>query len=620
MSEFIDIAQEVDILPALQPKPGGQGALQIRDYQVECVDSCYADWQEHHALIAVLPTGMGKTVIAAEVILRWPQDGRILFIAHVQELIYQSQKTIAYHTGENPAIEMGLHRDDTEGHPLLDRTKVLVASIQTMTRRMRQFDPQNFDLIIIDEFHHAAAVTYRKLWDYFSSVNPQIKLLGITATHDRADNLTLACIAQHCTFQMGIRDGIDDGWLVPIEQQYITIDDLDFSKCRTVAKDLNEKDLEAAMMGEKQQEGMSDEEIIEVQKKQERMLHAVAAPAVESAKGQSMLVFCVTVAHAERMAEILRRYSVTAEVVHGKTDYERRKDIIASFKSGKIQCLTSVGCFTEGFDAPNVSVIVMARPTKSRMLYTQMLGRGTRPLPGTVDGLNDPDARKTAISQSAKPKMLVLDFVGNSGKHKLISTADVLAGDMPENYVQDAIDEMKKTGNAEDIRQAAWRKKEEHDKDVKRREEERRARKEELRKLEQAKAEAKRARLKAEAEWHAREIDPFGTADTAPERVQPVYRGGSTDAQIKKLVKLGIQEKTAMTWSKSQAGAVIGKLSAQTGSHYIMTFGKHMGKELREIPASYLHWMSENMEHDRIQVELENYRNEIREGKVIKPQ
>lgn len=595
----------------LVPLASGLGVLRVRDYQNECVDCEFEAWREVDAIAIEVATGLGKTVIAAETIIRWPGQGRVLFLAHVTELIDQAARTIAKHTDEIPGVEMGDESESKEGHGILDKSKVLVASVQSMSRRLVRFDPKHFDLIIIDEFHHGAAASYRKIWQYFKDGNPAIKLLGITATLFRNDDVALACMAQREVFKRGIRDGIDDGWLVNVKQKYIMVDNLDFSACRTIAKDLNEKDLEKAMMGGVVEDGMTDEERREVVIKQERMMHAVAAPSVEEASGRPSLVFCVTVDHATRMAEILRRYpNVTAEVITGKTPKENRKDIIKNFRDGKIQFLVGVGCFLEGFDAPHVQIVVMARPTKSKGLYIQMVGRATRPEEGLVDKFDTSEARVKAIATSVKPWATVLDFCGNSGKHKLISTADIFAGDMPAPFVDAAVKEMKKTGKAEDIRQAAWRKKTEHDEEVRKREQEKIRQAEERRKNAQAIEEARRAKLIAQAEYRAKNVDAFGH-ESVPERVQPAFRGGSTDGQIKYLINLGIPEEAAMKFSKGQAGAVISKLSAQTGPEFIMRFGKHRGKTLKQIPFDYLKWAATGISDENFQQNLEIYRQQV---------
>jgi superfamily II DNA/RNA helicase len=342
------------------------------------------------------------------------------------------------------------------------------------------------------------------------------------------------------------------------------------------------------------------------------MLHAMAAPTVKESQGRATLMFCVTCAHAERMAEVLRRYpGVTAEVLLGTTPADQRRDMIARFKSNRLQILVVVGCATEGFDAPNVEVVAMGRMTKKQGLYVQMIGRGTRPLPGIIERYATSEERQEAIKNSAKPKMKVLDFVGNSGKHKLISTADVLAGDMPPDLVELAVEDLKESGESDDIRAAVWKQKAKRDEEEKRKEEEEKKRRAAL----AAAEEARRAKLKAEAEYRKTHVDPFGHHQV-PERVQPSFRGGASDKQVKTLVSLGIPEATAMTWSKGQAGAVIGERIGKRGGDYYMRFGKFMGKPLRQIPHDYLRWAAEAIKSPDFQANLQLFRDEFRKVKA----
>src|SRR5262249_54855336 len=136
-----------------------------------------------------------------------------------------------------------------------------------------------------------------------------------------------------------------------------------------------------------------------------------------------------------------------------KTDPATRERAVWEYKNGALQFLLNYGVFTEGFDAPSTGMIVMGRPTKSILTYTQQLGRGTRPLPGTVDGLDTAEARKDAITASKKPFLTVLDFVGNS-KHRLVSATDVLGG----NYdveIRDIADEItRERGEGRNVRDA----------------------------------------------------------------------------------------------------------------------------------------------------------------------
>ena len=164
----------------------------------------------------------------------------------------------------------------------------------------------------------------------------------------------------------------------------------------------------------------------------EENLHAMAKPIVDvCGRDKQSIVFTASVRQAHRMAELLRDYSHrefgaddpnVAVFIDGSMNpqHPRRRQIVQEFKDGKIQHLCNCGVATEGFDAPKVKVIAIGRPTKSRALYVQMLGRGTRPLPGIVDGPETADMRRAAIKASDKPHCTVIDFMGQSSRHKLV--------------------------------------------------------------------------------------------------------------------------------------------------------------------------------------------------------
>ena len=610
---------EMEELSEVVPRPSGLGTMKMRPYQIECTDSVYEAWRQHQAVLVVLPTGMGKTVVAAEMVCRWPGDGRWLFVAHLREILYQTQDTIGIHIADRPAMEMGIHREGTQGHGILDRARVLCASIQTLGTRMDKLRPIDFDGIIFDEAHHAAADSYRRVWQYFSEGNPSIRALLITATPNRADKKSLRAIANYCAFEMQIRDGIDEGWLVPIRQKYIIVDGLDFSHCesrknKAGEKDLKDEDVAAAMLGGKASQEMSDEERIELLKKQEKMLHAVAAPAIAEAQGRQGIVFCASVEQARRQAEILNRYpGVTASEVIGETDDQTRAEIIKRFKAGEIQWLCLCGIGTEGFDAPGVHVVVMARPTKSQSLYKQMLGRGTRPMPGLVDRYHTAEERQEAIANSLKPSMLVLDFVGVSGQHKLVSTADVLAGDMPEALLEIVKREMAEDGSSDDIRERAWKKKEQLDDEEKARRAEIEQKKQEATQREVA----RREKLRADATYRAKDVDPFSRGDVHHGKENETFRGGATDAQVNLLIRLGIGKAAAMAMSKGQAGAVITKRKGQKGRDYIVREGVHKGKTLSEIAATDLTWLAffaKTTSDPEIRSNIAQYREQWKRG------
>jgi superfamily II DNA or RNA helicase len=155
----------------------------------------------------------------------------------------------------------------------------------------------------------------------------------------------------------------------------------------------------------------------------------VCASAYELIGSKQALWFCASVDHARKTAGVLSRYATGGvSFLSGDTPREDRRGIVESYQAGRIQHLVNCSLFLEGFDCPATWAIIMARPTKSVGLYMQVLGRGTRPLPGIVDGIERAEERRTAIAMSAKPNMLVIDFAGNAGKHKIVQASDVLGG------------------------------------------------------------------------------------------------------------------------------------------------------------------------------------------------
>lgn len=507
--------------------------MRLRPYQRECKEAIYARFADANSTLAVLATGTGKTVIFSSLASEWKQ-GRVLVMAHREELITQAAEKIHAATGEMPGIEMGADRVHA-----YDACKVVVSSVQTLSRmspktqrpeRLAKFNPRDFGLVIVDEAHHCAAQSYQIVTNHFRQ-NDACRLLGVTATPKRADGLAMGQVFETVAYDYGIEPASEDGWLVPVHQRVVKVDGLDFSKVRTNNKDFVESELEAILA-------------------QEKMLHAVAAPTIEMAGDLPALVFCVTISHAELLRDVINRYKPgSAAAICKDTKKDRRRELIRDFKAGRLQFLLSVGVFTEGFDAPNTALVIMARPTKSIVVYTQALGRGTRPLTGTIEGLEEatPEERRAAIRRSAKPNVLVLDFAGNAGRHKIVQASDLLGGKysaaVREYAAKNAETEGKPAPVDEALRRAA---------DELAFEEEQR---------ERARA---RERIKAQAEYRSYAVSIYGGSEAVQPRPD-TPRGGASEKQINLLVKLGVSKITAMSYSRKQASAVIDDLMEKRG-------------------------------------------------------
>ena len=422
--------------------------MKLRDYQNAAVEGVLNAWKTCRSALCVLPTGCGKTVVFAEVIRRmlFSRPGGLathaMILAHREELVHQAADKVSKVAGVDCEIEMGDYRVIGMMGCL---PPVVVSSVQTHVsgrngqKRMMKFNPKDFSVLVVDEAHHATSPSYRACIDRYLKENPECRLLGVTATPDRADELALGSVFETVAASYDISDAIRDGWLVHVEQRIVTVGSLDFSSVKTTAGDLNPGELADIM-------------------EEERNLHAVAAPVLDILKEKRAIIFATSVRQAERLAEILNRGAGNgdsgsgdgerkrADWLCGATPKDLRHDKLAAFKEGRTQFMVNFGVLTEGFDDAGVEAVVMARPTKSRALYAQMIGRATRPSAKIAAKLGDGDSgsgngaewRRSLIAGSDKPKCLVLDFVGNAGRHKLITSADILGGKYPDEVIERA--------------------------------------------------------------------------------------------------------------------------------------------------------------------------------------
>lgn len=489
--------------------------MQLRPYQSEAVEAVEAAWLDAQAALVVMPTGTGKTQVFADIIRRRMPAGRALVLAHREELIFQAAARIRQIAGVKPGIEMASSWAESHG---MWADPVVVSTVQTQVAgknggRMTRFPPDAFATIIVDEAHHAPARTYRKVLDHYKQ-NPACRILGVTATPDRHDEKALGAIFDTVAYDYEIPDAIRDGWLVPVKARAVEVQGLDLSSVRTTAGDLNGADLARVL-------------------EEEAVLHEMAAPILEIGGGRRTLVFVASVVQAERMAEILNRPDNapgSARWICGTTPREERRAILRDYNAGRFPILVNVGIATEGFDSPGIEIVAMGRPTKSRALYAQMAGRGTRTLPGVLDGLDEAPDRVAAIAASQKPSCEIVDFVGNAGRHKLVTTADILGGEYSGEEVERAAAIVRRAdGEAVDSSSALDEARAELLAEKKRAEDERRRRA------------AERRHVTPRARYGVREVDPFGLHDLAPVRRRPRGAEGQlTDRQESVLRARGI--------------------------------------------------------------------------------
>jgi superfamily II DNA or RNA helicase len=486
--------------------------INLRDYQARAVAKVFKEWEDVRSTLVVQPTGTGKTTVFTEIISRRHPD-RALILAHREELIFQAKARVENQIGLECQIEMADMSAST--HDIF-RTPVIAATVQTLisgngdSRRMHRFSPYDFGLLVIDEGHHSTAGSYRKVIEHFSQ-NPDLKILGVTATPDRADEEALGQIFETVADVYEILDAIHDGWLVPIDQQMVNVEELDFSGIRTTAGDLNHSDLAKVMESEKN-------------------LHGVCGSTLQIIGKRQTIVFTSSVKHAEMSCEIFNRHrGGMAKWISGKTPKEERRKTMKAFHSGELQLICNVGCITEGVDVPGAEVVVMARPTKSRSLYAQMAGRILRPLPGLVDATIDPSGRRDAIKNSVKPSALIIDFAGNSGRHKLITSADILGGNVSEEAIELAVRKAREHGRPVRMDDELG----EAEEEIRKAREEREKRQHEL--------EARKKDLVAKVKYRSTPIDPFRAFGIAPVKERGWDLGKAlSPKQRALLIKVGI--------------------------------------------------------------------------------
>jgi superfamily II DNA or RNA helicase len=334
-------------------------------------------------------TGTGKTVIAVKDASR--VNGRTLFLAHTIELISQAESKFAKHWKDG-----------------WEKGKVVCKTIQSMFSQLNQFPRDYFDYIIIDEAHHGTARSYRYLIEYF---DPKF-LLGLTATPYRMDKENLEEIFGRIAHSLDLKTAIEQGKLVPIRALRVNTN-VSFDRIKINRYDYTKKDLEKNLIVE-------DRDKIIVETYENYIMGT----------GRKAVVFCVSVSHAKRLAELFREKDINAETIHGGMNKNERVKILDEYETGNINVLTSCSVLSEGWDSPVTSVLFMARPTMSKVLYMQQLGRGVRKYGGDGLQLNafresralyggevDIDKLKGLLtgkkSDYKKESLLVVDFVDN---------------------------------------------------------------------------------------------------------------------------------------------------------------------------------------------------------------
>lgn len=333
----------------------------------------------------------GKTIMFSSVAKRIVKDGgKVLIVAHRGDLLEQAQDKLLKSTGLESELEQASH------HASLD-ANVVVASVQTLSRkeRLTQFPKDHFAAVIIDEAHHAVTDSYKNIIEYFSSA----KLLGVTATPNRADLRSISDVFETTAFQYDINTAIHDGWLSNIAIQRCNLK-IDISDVNCVAGDFQSNELGSAL---------------------EPYLDQIADQLKEKAAGRKTLVFVPLISIGDKFVEILTEKGLRAANVTGKS--KDREEIKQALENGELDVVCNSMLWTEGADIPSVDCIVNLRATRSVGLFRQILGRGLRLSPG-------------------KENLLVLDFLWITARkgYDVLSPVDLFIDKEDIPYADDLLE------------------------------------------------------------------------------------------------------------------------------------------------------------------------------------
>lgn len=350
--------------------------MKLRDYQQEALAAIHEGFKSRNRLLAVLPTGAGKTILFAHIAASHTPH-RTLVLAHREELLTQAIDKIHRATGLVAEMEKASHHASMSA-------QVVVASVQTMMSRKDRWPKDHFGLVVVDEAHHVLSDSYQSVVSHFHN---NAKILGVTATPDRGDKRNLGAYFEEIAYEVGLARLVRDGYLsrIKVKKLPVTVD------LRTVAKVAG--DYKVSDLGEALSPRLWD------------VAKAIAA----ETRDRKTIVFLPLVEMARDFSGMLNKCGITSKAVAGVDSTDDRHGALAWFANApKGTALCNAMLLTEGFDQPDVDCIAILRPTQVRALFAQMVGRGTR-------------------IHSGKEDLLLLDFLWQTDQHKLITISRLIA-------------------------------------------------------------------------------------------------------------------------------------------------------------------------------------------------
>lgn len=411
------------------PKPRG---LTLRDYQAADCDEICRQWESgNNRVLCVHSTGLGKSVIAAELSGRKPLGTRALVVVDSTDLAADLFRTCQKHLGRKPGILTGDFKENFDADVLIATKQCLCAG-----ERYKTLDVSQISRVIVDECEAALANEYVALMQHLLESNPFLHVVGLTATPLPASNRSISDLFSHAASEPGplYRDlqwAYLNGWLVKPMQGILRCS-MDFStlkvrKTESGEKDYSDKDIAKLMMEQDEREWLE-----------------LAGGIYQISKGHTAIVVCPNSTEvADKLAAYIegagREHGQrgVAHAIHRKLGQQKSWDMMRRFKSGEFPVAVSVRMFEKGFDYDRVNMVIMVRRTKSLRLYTQCAGRGTRPLKEIRPALgaeSDPKSRMRIIAESAKPHCVIVDCVGINDEAKdILGVIDILGRGVRED-------------------------------------------------------------------------------------------------------------------------------------------------------------------------------------------
>lgn len=418
----INLWSGTDIAALFNELPDTFGALTLRNYQRAAVKEVVADLDESCRALLILATGLGKTVVGGEVIadhLRRHTGDKVLVVAHTKDLVQQLERALWQHLPKSVPTRL-LTGDERPDH-LPGVTCATLGSALGASRL--GYAP---GLLMVDEAHHVAESGQ---YDELLTIHQQARQFGVTATPWRGDEYDISARFGEASFVLGIEAGMARGYLAQVDYR-LFVDNVDWDVVRGMSRhSYSLAELNAKLFLPHRDEAIRDE----------------LAAAWGTVPGPRAIVFCRTVEHAERMADLLRRAPRWSEAlaVHAGLNKRERLNRLLAFRSGKVPILTAVDILNEGVDVPDVNMLCFARVTHSRRIFVQQLGRGLRLREGkdrvvVLDFVSD--LRRVAAALGIKRTLAdEVEELGVPATSK-IGFTDQAVGSLMDEWIRDAAD------------------------------------------------------------------------------------------------------------------------------------------------------------------------------------